>query len=143
MSSVCGLSRMLGLGQMGQIFHTPFARAKCVINLPSEDLVSHVVRLALTTGKNPVPEKKLQWGYCYEPDKFGIAVFTPVASESVAPPRVGEAPDTNGGRRPRLPPLSAERERHAFEVHILNLHVDEGRCWFTAGATGESARWSR
>jgi hypothetical protein len=32
-----------------------------VINLPSEDLVSHVDRLALTTGKSPVPEKKRKW----------------------------------------------------------------------------------
>jgi len=59
-----------------------------VINLPSEDLVKYIDRLALTTGKNPVPEKRRLWGYCYEPDKFGIAGFTSVRSESVAPPRV-------------------------------------------------------
>jgi flavin reductase (DIM6/NTAB) family NADH-FMN oxidoreductase RutF len=65
---------------------------ECVINLPSEVLVTHVDRLALPTGKNPVPEKRRQWGYCHEPDKFGIAGLTPVGSESVAPPRVGKCP---------------------------------------------------
>jgi len=30
---------------------------ECVINLPSDDLVTHVDRLALTTGKDPVPDK--------------------------------------------------------------------------------------
>jgi hypothetical protein len=31
-----------------------------VINLPSEDVVTHVDQLAPTTGKNPVLEKKRQ-----------------------------------------------------------------------------------
>jgi flavin reductase (DIM6/NTAB) family NADH-FMN oxidoreductase RutF len=53
-----------------------------VINLPSEDLVTHVDRLALTTGKSPVPEKKRKWAICYEPDKFGMATFTPVGDRS-------------------------------------------------------------
>lgn len=39
----------------------------------TEDLVTHVDRLALTTGKDPVPERKRQWGYRCERDKFGIA----------------------------------------------------------------------
>jgi flavin reductase (DIM6/NTAB) family NADH-FMN oxidoreductase RutF len=87
-----GWSCMLGLGQMGQTSDNLIRTRECVINLPSDDLVSHVDRLALTTGKNPVPEKKLQWGYHHEPDKFGIAGFTPQASEAVAPPRVRECP---------------------------------------------------
>jgi flavin reductase (DIM6/NTAB) family NADH-FMN oxidoreductase RutF len=76
---------MLGLGQMGQTSDNLIRTRECVTTLPSEDLVTHVDRLALTTGKNPVPERKRQWGYCYEPDKFGIAGFTPVGSELVAP----------------------------------------------------------
>jgi flavin reductase (DIM6/NTAB) family NADH-FMN oxidoreductase RutF len=89
---VVGLECMLGLGQMGQTSDNLIRRRDCVINLPSEDLVTHVDRLALTTGKNPVPERKRQWGYRYERDKFGIAGFTPVESQSVAPPRVLECP---------------------------------------------------
>src|SRR5437660_9349304 len=76
-----GWSCMLGLGEMGQTSDNLSRTRQCVINLPWEDLVTHVDRLALTTGKNPVPEKKQQWGYRHEPDKFGVAEFTPVASE--------------------------------------------------------------
>ena len=68
-----GWSCMLGLGQMGQTSDNLIRTRECVINLPSEDLVTHVDRLALTTGKDPVPERKRQWGCRYEPDKFGIA----------------------------------------------------------------------
>ena len=83
---------MLGLGQMGQTSDNLIRTRECVINLASEALVTHVDRLALTTGKNPVPERKRQWGYRYEPDKFGIAGFTAMESEAVAPPRVRECP---------------------------------------------------
>jgi len=55
-----GWSCMLGLGQMGQTSDNLIRTRECVINLPSEDLVTHVDRLALTTGKNPVPERKRQ-----------------------------------------------------------------------------------
>src|SRR6202165_5183399 len=78
-----GWSCMLGLGQMGQTSDNLIRTRECVINLPSEDLVTQVDRLALTTGKELVPEKKLQWGYRYESDKFDLAGFTPMDSESV------------------------------------------------------------
>src|SRR5207245_6461090 len=66
-----GWSCMLGLGQTGQTSN-------------------NLIRLALTTGKDPIPEKKRQWGYRYEPHKFAIAGFTPMESVSVGPPRVRE-----------------------------------------------------
>ena len=87
-----GWTCMLGLGQSGQTSDNLISTRECVINLPSEDLVAHVDRLALTTGKNPVPERKRDWGYRFEPDKFRIAGLTPIASELVAPPRVRECP---------------------------------------------------
>jgi flavin reductase (DIM6/NTAB) family NADH-FMN oxidoreductase RutF len=49
---------MLGLGQMDQTSENLIRTRECVINLPSQDLVSHVDRLAFTTGRDPVPEKK-------------------------------------------------------------------------------------
>ncbi|MFZ0291428.1 MAG: flavin reductase [Candidatus Sulfotelmatobacter sp.] len=55
-----GWSCMLGLGQMGQTSDNLIRTRECVINLPSEDLVTQVDRLALTTGKDPVPDKKRQ-----------------------------------------------------------------------------------
>jgi flavin reductase (DIM6/NTAB) family NADH-FMN oxidoreductase RutF len=120
-----GWSCMLGLGQMGQTSDNLIRTRECVINLPSEDLVTRVDRLALTTGKDPVPEKKRQWGYRYEPDKFGIAGFTPVRAESVAPPRVCECPVQMEGIVHDFRSFGKNVSANVFEVHIVKLHVDE------------------
>ncbi|MGA2979911.1 MAG: flavin reductase family protein [Terriglobales bacterium] len=120
-----GWSCMLGLGQMGQTSDNLIRTRECVINLPSEDLVTNVDRLALTTGKNPVPERKCQWGYRYEADKFGIAGFTPVESESVAPPRVGECPVQMEGIVHDFRSFGKNVSANVIEVHIVKLHVDE------------------
>jgi flavin reductase (DIM6/NTAB) family NADH-FMN oxidoreductase RutF len=116
---------MLGLGQMGQTSDNLIRTRECVINLPSEDLVTHVDRLALTTGKNPVPEKKRQWGYCYKPNKFDIAGLTPVESQSIAPPRVLECPIQMEGIVHDFRPFGKNVNANVFEVHIVKLHVDE------------------
>lgn len=116
---------MLGLGQMGQTSDNLIRTRECVINLPSEDLVTHVDHLALTTGKNPVPERKRQWGYRHEPDKFGVAGLTPVASQAVAPPRVLECPIQMEGVVHDFRPFGKNVSANAFEVHIVKLHVDE------------------
>ena len=50
---------MFGLGQMGQTSENIQRTCECVINLPSVYEVQYVDRLAMTTGRNPVPEKKL------------------------------------------------------------------------------------
>jgi flavin reductase (DIM6/NTAB) family NADH-FMN oxidoreductase RutF len=116
---------MLGLGQMGQTSDNLIRSRECVINLPSDDLVSYVDRLALTTGKNPVPEKKRQWGYCYEPDKFGIAGFTPVGSELVTAPQVRQCPIQMEGVGQDFRPSGKNVSANVLEVHIVKLHVDE------------------
>ena len=116
---------MLGLGQMGQTSENLIRTRECVINLPSEELVSHVDRLALTTGKNPVPEKKQLWGYRYEPDKFGVSDFTAMASESVAPPRVRECPVQMEGVVQDYRAFGKNVSANVFEVHIVKLHVEE------------------
>jgi flavin reductase (DIM6/NTAB) family NADH-FMN oxidoreductase RutF len=120
-----GWSCMLGLGQMGQTSDNLIRTRECVINLPSQDQVAHVDRLALTTGKNPVPEKKLDWGYRYEPDKFGIAEFTPMDSVTVAPPRVRECPVQMEGIVHDYRPFGKNVNANCFEVHIQKLHVDQ------------------
>ena len=116
---------MLGLGQMSQTSDNLIQKRDCVINLPSENLVTHVDRLALTTGKDPVPERKCQWGYRYEADKFGIAGLTPVKSESVGPPRVLECPIQMEGIVHDFRPFGKNVNANVFEVHIVKLHVDE------------------
>jgi flavin reductase (DIM6/NTAB) family NADH-FMN oxidoreductase RutF len=120
-----GWSCMLGLGQMGQTSDNLIRTRECVINLPSEDLVTHVDRLALTTGKDPVPEKKGQWGYRYEPDKFALAGFTTMESVCVAPPRVRECSVQMEGIVHDFRSFGKNVSANMFEVHILKLHVDE------------------
>ena len=120
-----GWSCMLGLGQMGQTSDNLIRTRECVINLPSEDLVTHVDRLALTTGKSPVPDKKREWGYRHEPDKFGVAGLTPVKSLCVAPPRVAECPVQMEGVVHEFRPFGKNVSANMFEVHIMKLHVDE------------------
>ncbi|HLJ90306.1 MAG TPA: flavin reductase family protein [Candidatus Angelobacter sp.] len=120
-----GWSCMLGLGQMSQTSDNLIRTRQCVINLPSTDLVSHVDRLALTTGKDPVPERKVQWGYRHEPDKFGIAGFSPIPSQAVEPPRVRECPIQMEGRVKDFRPFGKNVNANVFEVHIEALHVDE------------------
>jgi flavin reductase (DIM6/NTAB) family NADH-FMN oxidoreductase RutF len=120
-----GWSCILGLGQMGQTSDNLIRTRECVINLPSEDMVTRVDRLALTTGKDPVPERKRDWSYQYEPDKFGIAGFTAMESESVAPPRVRECPVQMEGIVHEFRPFGKNVRANVFEVHIAKLHVDE------------------
>ena len=121
-----GWTCMLGLGQMGQTGDNLIRTRECVINLPSADLVSHVDRLALTTGKDPVPALKKDWGYRYEPAKFEEAGFTSVASEVVGPPRVRECPVQMEGVLHHHRPFGKNVSANVFEVHIERLHVEEG-----------------
>ena len=70
-------------------------------------------------------ERKHQWSYRYEPDKFGIAGLTPVESQSVAPPRVLECPIQMEGIVHDFRPFGKNVNSNVFEVHIVKLHVDE------------------
>ena len=127
MSSIwwLGWSCMLGLGQMGQTTDNLIRTRECVINLPSVDMVTHVDRLAMTTGKNPVPDKKHGWGYRYERDKFDVAGLTPMASELVAPPRIRECPIQMEGVVHDVRPFGKNVSANAVEVHVTRLHVEE------------------
>ena len=116
---------MLGLGSMGKTSDNLIRTRECVINLPSVEQVTHVDRLALTTGKDPVPEKKRGWGYRYEPDKFGTAGFTSMPSIEVRPPRIAECPVQMEGLVHDVRPFGKNVSANAFEVHIMKLHVDE------------------
>ena len=120
-----GWSCMLGLGRMGQTSDNLIRTRECVINLPSQEQVTHVDRLALTTGKNPVPEKKREWGYRYEGDKLGLAGLTPVASLAVSPPRIAECPVQMEGIVHDVRPFGKNVNANCFEVHIVKLHVEE------------------
>jgi flavin reductase (DIM6/NTAB) family NADH-FMN oxidoreductase RutF len=120
-----GWSCMLGLGSMGQTSDNLIRTRECVINLPSEKQVTNVDRLALTTGKDPVPEKKLGWGYRFEAHKFAEARLTPMPSVDVLPPRIAECPVQMEGVVHDIRPFGKNVSANAFEVHIVKLHVEE------------------
>ncbi len=120
-----GWSAMLGLGAMSQTSDNLIRTKECVINLPSDDLVSHVDRLAMTTAKNPVPEKKAAWGYRHEPYKFETAGFTSMPSVAVGPPRIRECPVQMEAIVHDVRPFGKNVNANCFEVHIAKLHVDE------------------
>ncbi len=83
---------VLGLSAASKTTANMRRTGECVLNLPSVDEVAAVNLLARTTGADPVPEVKRRRGYRFERDKFGIAGLTPVAAQTVAPPRVRECP---------------------------------------------------
>ncbi len=87
-----GWTCMFGLGANSKTSQNLIRTRECVLNLPSVAEVAAVDRLALTTGSNPVPERKRARGYRFEPDQFGIAGLTPVSSGTVGVPRVEECP---------------------------------------------------
>jgi flavin reductase (DIM6/NTAB) family NADH-FMN oxidoreductase RutF len=121
-----GHNCMLGMSGRSQTMRNLLRERECVLNLPSVDLVAAVDRLALTTGRNPVPEYKLAMGYRHEPDKFAAAQLTPVASLNVSPPRIAECP---------IQLEAALKDARRFEdddahllaagVEIVRTHVEE------------------
>jgi len=64
---------------------------ECVINLPGPDLAERVEALAPLTGRNPPAQHKADT-FRFEPRKFQAAGLTPIAAETVQPPRVAECP---------------------------------------------------
>jgi flavin reductase (DIM6/NTAB) family NADH-FMN oxidoreductase RutF len=87
-----GWRGILGLAATSKTVENLIRTRQCVLNLPSEDLVGAVNRLARTTGSDPVPEGKLRRGYRFERAKFEIAGLSPVASETIQAPRIAECP---------------------------------------------------
>ena len=96
------------------------------LNLPSAALVAQVDRLALTTGRHPVPSGKASAGYQYEPDKFRRAGLTSVPAETVRPPRVAECPVNLEARVVGTCELERGAGPAAVEVAITRVHVHPG-----------------
>jgi flavin reductase (DIM6/NTAB) family NADH-FMN oxidoreductase RutF len=121
-----GQTAMLGMSARSQTVANLRRDPHSVLNLPSADLVGAVDRLALLTGRNPVPEYKQQMGYVFQPDKFGVARLTPVPSTLVAPPRVAECPVQLEAVIERMHPFGPEEDMlMALEARILRVHIDD------------------
>lgn len=119
---------MLGLQTASQTPQNMIRTGQCVLNLASPAQAGAVDRLARLTGTKEIPELKQRLGYAYEPRKFEVAELTPVASQTVAAPRVLECPI-------QLEAVVAARHDimgddplvagliSAFEVRITRVHV--------------------
>jgi flavin reductase (DIM6/NTAB) family NADH-FMN oxidoreductase RutF len=117
---------MVGMSSRAQTMHNLLRERECVLNLPSSDQVAAVDRLALLTGRNPVPEYKAAMGYRYEPDKFGAAGLTPAPSQLVAPARVAECPVQLEAILHDVRPFGEEEDHIlAAELRIIRVHADD------------------
>lgn len=121
---------MLGLGAASQTAQNLLRSRECTLNLPSDALVGQVDRLALTTGRDPVPPYKSARGYRHVADKFAHAGFTADASATIAPPRVRECPVQMEAVVEGVHPLAQDDEKLrgavlAFEVRIQRVWLDE------------------
>lgn len=132
MSSVfwLGWRAMLGLGARSQTARNLLRDGACVLNLPEDSMAAAVDRLALTTGRDPVPEGKARRGYRYEGDKFGLAGLTPVASGTVAAPRVAQCPVALEAVVEATHPLADDDPQQrggivVFEVRITRVLVHD------------------
>lgn len=121
-----GQSCMLGLSRRSKTAENLQRDGRCVLNLPSADMVDVVDRLALTTGRDPVPEYKAAMGYRFERDKFGVAGLSAAPSDLVGPPRVAECPVQLEARIERMHEVGdPEKMLAAFEASILRVHIEE------------------
>lgn len=127
MSSAWWLTQscMLGMSGSSQTVLNLVRERECVLNLPSTELVGAVDRLALLTGRNPVPEQKAKVGYRYEPDKFSTANVTPQKSDLVRPPRVAECPVQLEARVEQVHDFGQPSTLKAIEVKIIRVHIEE------------------
>lgn len=116
---------MLGLAANSATTDNLRRTGECVLNLPSESLVENVDRIARTTGSDPVPSSKQRRGYRHVSDKFCEAGLTPVASDLVSPPRVGECPVQMEATLRDAHALGQGGGALALEVAVDRVHADE------------------
>lgn len=83
---------MIGISALSRTAENLLRDGECVLNLPSANEVDAVDALALTTGSDPVPDRKAARGYRTVQDKFAHAGLAEICSETVSPPRVAECP---------------------------------------------------
>ena len=123
-----GQRAVLGVSTRSQTARNLLATGEVVISLPSSDLVGAVDRLALTTGRDPVPEAKARAGCRCASDKFALAGLHEVESDLIAPPRPAECPAAMEGRLVAAHALEGELVSDdgasgVFEVEVLRTHI--------------------
>lgn len=119
-------SCMLGMSGRSMTVENLLRERQGVLNLPSADLVAAVDRLALTTGRDPVPESKQRIGYRYEADKFGVAGLTPWPADLVNAPLVTECPVQLEALVEKVHGFDEQNGSiKAIEMRIVRVHIDE------------------
>jgi len=132
MSSVfwLGWRCMIGLSAFSKTTENIIRTGECVLNLPSEDQVKYVDRLALTTGSDPVPAGKMAKGYRTVRNKFQLAGLTAERSGIVRAPRVKECPIQLEAKFIALHRVAEEEAAQrgrivSIELQIQRVHVEE------------------
>lgn len=121
---------VIGLGSSSQTALNLLRTGECVLNLPSVNEAGAVNRLALTTGRNPVPMAKQSRGYRHVRDKFGLSGFSADASETVAAARVRECPvQMEAVLEATHGVAEGDAQLHGristFELRIQRVHLDD------------------
>ncbi|MBJ8028602.1 flavin reductase family protein [Bacillus cereus group sp. N21] len=124
MSSSWALEKymILGIGLGGKSVGNLERSRECVINFPSALQWKQVEKIAPYTGVEHVPVYKQEMGYTYQKDKFPMAGFTPLDSQSVKPQRIKECPlqieaNVKQIRIPEYDPFFAIVETEVVHVH--------------------------
>ena len=130
MSSIfwLGWRCMIALAAVSQTTANIARTGECVLNLPCDDMVGAVNRLAMTTGSDPVPERKAQRGYFHCADKFARAGLTPQRGEIVAAPRVAECPVQLEAKLEATHQMATKDwpgGAICFELRIVRTHLSE------------------
>ena len=121
-----GQNCMIGMGTSSKTVENLRREKQCVLNLPSADMVDVVDHLALTTGKNPIPEYKTKMKFIYEPNKFERAGLTKMESELVNAPRAKECPVHLEALVKREHHFGGENSKLAgIELEIIRTHIEE------------------
>jgi flavin reductase (DIM6/NTAB) family NADH-FMN oxidoreductase RutF len=121
-----GHTAVIGLGLRSRTMQNLADTGECVLNLPSVQQAAAVDRLALTTGQDPVSDRKRAAGYRYEPDKFGRAGLTRVPSRTVTPARAAECPVHLEATVTDIHVLGrGEGGAAAVELAVTHVHVEE------------------
>ncbi|KEK22436.1 flavin reductase family protein [Bacillus gaemokensis] len=120
-----GNNIVLGIGLGGKSIQNLELNKECVINLPSSLQWKQVEKIAPYTGIENVPNYKKEMGYTYQKDKFSIAGFTSIQSQSVKPQRIKECPlqieaKVKEIRIPEYAPFFA-----IIETEVVHVHAHE------------------
>ncbi len=122
-----GTRVVIGLQGSGHGVANLLRDGECTLNFASAELWNKVEAIAHTTGRDPVPARKVAMGFVHAADKFALGGFRPCASELVAPPRIRECPLQFEAKLVALhgePPAQAgDQGMRILELDVVRVHA--------------------